>query len=97
MSRSFGDMVAHKCGVTEIPEIKILNYKPDIHKGLILASDGIWEYMTNIKTCQIAEKYLQKNQADQAADLIVINALQQWKHRTLGYIDDTSCIVAFFR
>lgn len=48
MSRSFGDLMAHECGVTEIPEVKIINYNPHIHKGLILASDGVWEHMNNI-------------------------------------------------
>ena len=97
MSRSFGDQIAHACGVSEIPEIKIVTYNPAIHKGIILASDGVWEHVSNLQSCKMVEEYLAESQADIAVDEIVILALEMWKRTTPGYIDDTSCILAFFK
>lgn len=97
MSRSFGDQIAHEYGVTEIPEVSIVKYNPAIHKGLILASDGVWEHITNLQACKLVEDYLEENNADIAVDIIVIQALQMWKMKSPGYVDDTSCILAYFK
>lgn len=46
MSRSFGDKVAASCGVICEPEI--LAYK--MQEGdlfMVLASDGVWEFLSN--------------------------------------------------
>ena len=46
MSRSIGDGVAHSVGVSSIPEI----FTEELDESaamLIIASDGLWEFMTN--------------------------------------------------
>jgi serine/threonine protein phosphatase PrpC len=46
MSRSIGDLVAASVGVTWQPEIS--NYQVgEFDKFLIVASDGVWEFMDN--------------------------------------------------
>lgn len=46
MTRSFGDQVAHSVGCIAKPEVLIFKTSKD-DKMLVLASDGIWEYLSN--------------------------------------------------
>ena len=46
MSRSFGDQAAAEVGVNAIPEITEMNLI-ESDKFLILASDGVWEFISN--------------------------------------------------
>lgn len=46
MSRSIGDQVAARVGVTAEPEIIETTFGPD-DKYILLASDGIWEFISN--------------------------------------------------
>ncbi len=46
MSRSFGDGIASMVGVTWEPEILEFTIDSD-SKFLVIASDGIWEYINN--------------------------------------------------
>ena len=97
MSRSFGDQIAHSCGVIEEPEVKIVSYNPKVHRGLFLASDGVWEHVSNNMAAKLLEQYVKENQTSVGVDVVVINALQKWKITTPGYVDDTSAILALFK
>ena len=44
MTRSFGDMMAARVGVSAIPEFTELELTP-CDKFIVLASDGIWEFL----------------------------------------------------
>ena len=44
MTRSFGDMVAARVGVNAEPEMGEIDLVPD-DKVIILASDGVWEFL----------------------------------------------------
>jgi serine/threonine protein phosphatase PrpC len=46
MSRSLGDDVAHHFGVSCDPEITEYEIKPE-DKFIIIASDGIWDFLSN--------------------------------------------------
>ena len=46
MTRSFGDGVAAKVGVTAIPELDMIELTKD-DKFIVLASDGVWEFLDN--------------------------------------------------
>lgn len=46
MTRSFGDQVACRVGVNAVPEISELRMTPS-DKIIILASDGVWEFLEN--------------------------------------------------
>ena len=55
MSRSLGDVLAKKAGVIAEPEVTTFTYDPEqspeqrglIPKWIVLASDGIWDVMSN--------------------------------------------------
>lgn len=46
MSRSFGDKLASDVGVSSVPECREITLSKD-DRIIVLASDGIWEFMTN--------------------------------------------------
>ena len=46
MTRSFGDQVAGRVGVNAVPEVSELRMNPS-DKVIILASDGVWEFLEN--------------------------------------------------
>jgi serine/threonine protein phosphatase PrpC len=78
MSRSFGDQVACKCGVNAIPDITELRLTSQ-DKFVILASDGVWEFLENQAVADIVYPfYLQKN-AEGAAENLVRAAFKEWK------------------
>lgn len=49
MSRALGDIVAHSAGVSSHPDVSVMEVTPQ-DRFLILASDGVWEFMD----CQAA-------------------------------------------
>ena len=46
MSRSFGDSTAARVGVNAVPEVTMFELTVE-DKVLILASDGVWEFLEN--------------------------------------------------
>ena len=60
MSRSFGDDLAHTIGVTCEPEIIEIEFNEE-DKFIILASDGIWEFMSNQEVVDIVKEFYMKN------------------------------------
>ena len=49
MTRSIGDMAAASVGVTAEPEIKVLSNLNANDKFLVIASDGIWDRLSNVE------------------------------------------------
>ena len=47
MTRSIGDLVAGSVGVTAEPEIKVFDNLKPTDKALVIASDGLWDRLTN--------------------------------------------------
>ena len=53
MTRSIGDFSAHSIGVIASPEIIEVNLQLD-DQIIIIATDGIWEYISNQNVAAIA-------------------------------------------
>jgi serine/threonine protein phosphatase PrpC len=47
MTRSIGDMAATSVGVTAEPEIKVFSNLNQNDKFVVIASDGIWDRISN--------------------------------------------------
>ena len=96
MSRSIGDGIAHQVGVSDIPEIEEFNIEQVEPLVLILASDGIWEFMTNDEVKNIAMNSFYNNKdANTCSRELVAKARQIWEDS--GYsIDDITCVVVYF-
>ena len=95
MSRSIGDQLAHKAGVSDIPEIKEFDIYDMDPLAVIVASDGIWEFMSNEEVRNIVMNYVYSKDANNCAKKLVEKARLVWQGT--GYaIDDITCVVAFF-
>lgn len=89
VSRAIGDFSMEKAGVVPEPEIK-QEQLTSKDKFLVLASDGVWEHMTNQQVVDVAKKHKDPKQASEA---IVAEARKQWQTKGCGYIDDITAVV----
>lgn len=93
MSRSLGDKVAQSVGV--IPNPEILEYTlTKYDEFLLIASDGVWEFMTNVDVARLVFPYVEKNAPEAAANALVKEATKRWK-REEEVIDDITCVIIF--
>ena len=78
MSRSLGDSIAHSIGVSEVPEVFefILGVED---KFAVVASDGVWEFLSNEEVCSIVLPFYEQNQPEAAANALVKQAHEKWK------------------
>lgn len=95
MSRSIGDGYAHKIGVTDEPEIFEFNLNVAKPKAIILASDGVFEFVKNEEIKDIIGKYYYNMDCQACAKEIVEYSRKSWENSGFA-IDDITCIVAFF-
>ena len=95
MSRSIGDQLAHKVGVSDEPEIKEYDAEDVNALAVVVASDGVWEFMSNEEVKNIVMNYEFSKNASDCAKSIVEKAREVWK-RTGYNIDDITAVVAFF-
>lgn len=90
MSRSLGDGVAHSAGVSSEPEYfsRMLDTND---RYLVIASDGLWEFMSNEEVTDIVAG---QNDPKVAVDLLIMEANRRWMKEE-QVIDDTTVIVAY--
>jgi serine/threonine protein phosphatase PrpC len=76
MSRSIGDFVAASVGVTCEPEISecVIN---EFCKYLVLASDGLWEFMKNEEVMDIVNQYY-PNDIQSAVEHLIKESTLRW-------------------
>ena len=89
MSRSLGDGLAHSVGVSSQPDLFYVALKPE-HKWVVLASDGLWEFMSNDEVVGIVAKHAGAVHA--ALDALVAEAGERWMANE-SVIDDTTVIL----
>ena len=95
MTRSIGDMAASSVGVTPEPEIKVFPNLSPSDKFIVIASDGIWDRISNDEVMMtIANKFYPKKDADGAANYLVKEAVERWQNEQ-GMIDDITIVVSF--
>lgn len=92
MSRTIGDLVAQSVGVVADPDVVSV----DLHhqdKFLILASDGVWEF---ISVQEAAEIVYECESAEEACTMLVNAANAKWEEIGEGVIDDISVVAVCF-
>lgn len=93
MSRSLGDAVAHTAGVISEPEFTERELDPKTDKFIIVASDGLWEFVTNEEAVEMSVKFPPSKGPKHTVDHLVREANSRWM-REEQVIDDTTVIVA---
>ena len=94
MTRSFGDRVAATVGVMSEPEIKEFNFTED-DKYMIIASDGIWEFISSQECIDIIQSYYESNDLKGCCEYLYQESSKRWLKEE-EVIDDTTLILVFF-
>ena len=94
MTRSFGDRVAATVGVVSEPEIKEFNFDEG-DKFMIIASDGIWEFISSQECVDIVSKYYEKGDLKTCCEYLYEESSKRWLKEE-EVIDDTTLILVFF-
>jgi len=86
MSRSFGDEMAKRAGVSDEPEITVINIDEKA-RFIVVASDGVWEYLSNEQCVEIIEPYYEENDIEGACEALMREAYFEWTRvRTLFFV-----------
>ena len=94
MSRSIGDFIATTLGV--VPEPKFIEDKVDKDtKFIVIASDGIWEFLDNKAVTDIVIPFYKKNNLDGACKALIKESTEWWNREDI-VVDDITCVVVFF-
>ena len=94
MTRSFGDRVAATVGVISEPEIK--EFDLDVNdKFMIIASDGIWEFISSQECVDMVSSFYEKNDIKGCCQFLYDDSSQRWLKEE-EVIDDTTIILVFF-
>lgn len=94
MSRSLGDTIVHKSGVSAEPEM-LERGVDDYDDFLILATDGVWDVVDNNHAVQMVHNYASKSvnwSTLEAANTVCRFARSRWE-KLSPMIDDITCIV----
>jgi len=96
MSRSFGDLIAASVGVIAKPEVWERDIDRDTDKFFVLASDGVWEFISNQEAVDlIAQNAGDKGQfAELAVKMLVEESVRRW-NREEEVVDDITAIIVF--
>ena len=94
MTRSFGDRVAATVGVISEPEIKEFLFDEG-DKFMIVASDGILEFISSQECVDIIKDFYEKNDMKGCAEHLYEESSRRWLKEE-EVIDDTTLILVFF-
>ena len=64
-------------------------------KILVLASDGVWEFMPNDVVVSIVFPYFLTKNAEGASEALQKEAFKRWKREEHHVVDDITCVVVF--
>ena len=95
MTRSFGDYFAYTAGTIPDPEISEHIFSEE-DKFLILASDGLFEFMTNEEIVEIVKEYYKENEIVNCCEFLYKESSRRWLREEEDTIDDITIIVVFF-
>jgi hypothetical protein len=91
MSRSLGDLIAKQAGVISTPH-KAVHYLGASDRALVLASDGLWDFVGNDETASVA---LSASDTWDGSARLARLSRSRWLTRTGGADDTTVVIVRF--
>ena len=95
MTRSFGDYFASIAGTIAVPEIKEHLLVPE-DKFLILASDGLFEFMSSEEVGIFVKSYYEKNDIVGCCEFLYKESYRKWICEEEDTVDDITIILVFF-
>ena len=95
MTRSFGDYFGSTAGVISEPEVSEYFFKPE-DKFMVLASDGLFEFMESQEVINIIKDYYDKNDIVGCCEYLYKESARKWIQEEEDTIDDITMILVFF-
>jgi serine/threonine protein phosphatase PrpC len=92
MSRSLGDQSVKQHGVLSLPAIRRITSSPG-KMFIVLASDGVWEFIPSKLVCSSLSKKLIQEGKDKCVARIVTEAKKRWKSNEGSYCDDITAML----
>lgn len=96
MSWSLGDDIVRSVGVICDPEIREIELEEQ-DKFIIIASDGLWEFISNREVLDMVIPHWEEGNPVKAAEVLEREAVKRWKANSPQSIDDISIIVLFLQ
>ena len=94
MSRSIGDLNSKSIGIIVDPGISEYNLNNST-KFIVIASDGVWDYLSNEIVKDIGKSYYLEDNPSQFCHQLINNSVIQWQKNDI-VIDDITVVVIFF-
>ena len=94
MSRSFGDEVAASVGTISEPEIEEYEITEE-DKFIIIASDGIWEFISSQECVEFIKDYYEKKDLEGCLKFLLNESSKRWIKEE-EVIDDITAVLIFF-
>ena len=94
MTRSFGDRVASIAGTICVPEIKEY-YFNEGDKFVVIASDGVWEFISSEECVDIVGKYYENNMVVECCEYLYEESRKRWLEEE-DVVDDITMLLIFF-
>jgi len=91
MARSIGDHAVKPVGVIAEPVVTFHDLKEN-DSFLILATDGVWEFVSSSEAVQIIAKHLHRG-ATKACQVLIETAAAKWHDEEGDYRDDITALV----
>jgi len=95
MARSIGDHLVAKVGVIAEPEITEFDIDTSSDEMIVMASDGVWEFIESDQACEILNKQAaSKPTEDATAEVtkLIETAAAKWRQEEGDYRDDITAI-----
>lgn len=96
MARTLGDNCAKNAGVTAEPEVIQFDMDVSQRPFLLLASDGVWEFIDTRKVVKHFGKDLDKHGSEKMMQKLIKDARKKWKENEGDYCDDITGILMTF-
>ena len=106
MARSIGDHLVESVGVNAEPEVKFFELNPlptdytsDGEFFLVMASDGVWEFIESEDANFLVNKFINQTNLDAtlAVTKLIETAAAKWRQEEGDYRDDITAIVVVLR
>ena len=95
MTRSFGDYFGSTAGTISEPEVTEHIFKEE-DKFIILASDGLFEFIQSEEVVKYVGEYYKKNDIVGCCEFLYKESCKRWLDEEEDTIDDITIIIVFF-
>jgi serine/threonine protein phosphatase PrpC len=92
MTRAIGDVCGEEAGVTSEPEIQQYRIDPKLSSFIVLASDGVWEFLSSENVIDIVSNF-SPSQSQEAVKAVVDASIERWNDFSPYAVDDITCII----